>query len=111
MEKEKMISEAMKDVEFAKKIIEIQSPEEMQKAFATKKIDLSLEEAQAVISTIKKLSESKSGEVSDEDLEEISGGATSSTNEKISIATAAALGTMVAALTLNGAYELYKEEN
>lgn len=48
MEKEKMISEAMKDVEFAKKIIEIQSPEEMQKAFAKKEIELSLEEAQAI---------------------------------------------------------------
>ena len=83
MKKEEKITEAMKDIKFVEKIIDIRSPEEMQKAFATKKIDLSLEEAQAVISTIKKLSESKSGEVSDEDLEEISGGATSSTNSII----------------------------
>ncbi len=111
MEKEKMISEAMKDVEFAKKIIEIQSPEEMQKAFAKKEIELSLEEAQAIISTIKKLAKSESGELSEDDLEGVAGGIDLEKIEKISIATAAALGTMVAALTLNGAYELYKEEN
>ena len=74
MEKGKMISEAMKDIKFVEKIIDIQSPEEMQKAFAIKKIDLSSEEAQAVISTIKKLSESKPGEISNNDLEEIAGG-------------------------------------
>ena len=74
MEKEKMISEAMKDIKFVEKIIDIQSPEEMQKAFAIKKINLSSQEAQAVISTIKKLSESKAGEISDNDLEEIAGG-------------------------------------
>ena len=83
MKKEEKITEAMRDIKFVEKIIDIRSPEEMQKAFATKEIDLSLEDAQAVISTIKKLSESKSGEVSDEDLEEISGGATSSTNSII----------------------------
>ena len=109
MEKEKMISEAMKDVEFAKKIIEIQSPEEMQKAFATKKIDLSLEEAQAVISTIKKLSESKSGEVSDEDLEEISGGATSSTNSIIPLVIIGGLAaSMVVANTVDKVYRICK---
>ena len=103
MEKEKMISEAMKDVEFAKKIIGIQSPEEMQKAFATKEIELSLEEAQAIISTIKKLAKNESGELSEDDLEGVAGGIDLEKIEKISIATAAALGTMVAALTLNGA--------
>ena len=109
MEKEKMISEAMKDVEFAKKIIEIQSPEEMQKAFATKEIDLSLEEAQAVISTIKKLSESKPGEVSDEDLEEISGGATSSTNSIIPLVIIGGLAaSMVVANTVDKVYRICK---
>ena len=109
MEKEKMISEAMKDVEFAKKIIEIQSPEEMQKAFAKKEIELSLEEAQAVISTIKKLSESKSGEVSDEDLEEISGGATSSTNSIIPLVIIGGLAaSMVVANTVDKVYRICK---
>lgn len=109
MEKEKMISEAMKDVEFAKKIIEIQSPEEMQKAFAKKEIELSLKEAQAVISTIKKLSESKPGEVSDEDLEEISGGATSSTNSIISLVIIGGLAaSMVVANTVDKVYRICK---
>ena len=85
MEKEKLISEAMKDIKFVEKIIDIQSPEEMQKAFAIKEIDLSLEESQEVISTIKKLSESKSGELSDADLEGIAGGMSSGTKAAITV--------------------------
>ena len=109
MVKEKMISEAMKDIKFVEKIIDIRSPEEMQKAFATKKIDLSLEEAQAVISTIKKLSESKSGEVSDEDLEEISGGATSSTNSIIPLVIIGGLAaSTVVANTVDKVYRICK---
>ena len=109
MVKEKMISEAMKDIKFVEKIIDIRSPEEMQKAFATKKIDLSLEEAQAVISTIKKLSESKPGEVSDEDLEEISGGATSSTNSIIPLVIIGGLAaSMVVANTVDKVYRICK---
>ena len=109
MVKEKMISEAMKDIKFVEKIIDIRSPEEMQKAFATKKIDLSLKEAQAVISTIKKLSESKPGEVSDEDLEEISGGATSSTNSIIPLVIIGGLAaSMVVANTVDKVYRICK---
>ncbi len=109
MVKEKMISEAMKDIKFVEKIIDIRSPEEMQKAFATKEIDLSLEEAQAVISTIKKLSESKPGEVSDEDLEEISGGATSSTNSIIPLVIIGGLAaSMVVANTVDKVYRICK---
>ena len=99
----------MRDIKFVEKIIDIRSPEEMQKAFATKEIDLSLEEAQAVISTIKKLSESKSGEVSDEDLEEISGGATSSTNSIIPLVIIGGLAaSMVVANTVDKVYRICK---
>ena len=109
MVKEKMISEAMKDIKFVEKIIDIRSPEEMQKAFAKKEIELSLEEAQAVISTIKKLSESKPGEVSDEDLEEISGGATSSTNSIIPLVIIGGLAaSMVVANTVDKVYRICK---
>ena len=109
MVKEKMISEAMKDIKFVEKIIDIRSPEEMQKAFANKEIDLSLKEAQAVISTIKKLSESKPGEVSDEDLEEISGGATSSTNSIIPLVIIGGLAaSMVVANTVDKVYRICK---
>ena len=109
MKKEEKITEAMRDIKFDEKIIDIRSPEEMQKAFATKEIDLSLEEAQAVISTIKKLSESKPGEVSDEDLEEISGGATSSTNSIIPLVIIGGLAaSMVVANTVDKVYRICK---
>lgn len=109
MKKEEKITEAMRDIKFVEKIIDIRSPEEMQKAFATKEIDLSLKEAQAVISTIKKLSESKSGEVSDEDLEEISGGATSSTNSIIPLVIIGGLAaSMVVANTVDKVYRICK---
>ena len=109
MKKEEKKKEAMRDIKFVEKIIDIRSPEEMQKAFATKEIDLSLEEAQAVISTIKKLSESKSGEVSDEDLEEISGGATSSTNSIIPLVIIGGLAaSMVVANTVDKVYRICK---
>ena len=109
MKKEEKITEAMRDIKFVEKIIDIRSPEEMQKAFATKEIDLSLEEAQAAISTIKKLSESKPGEVSDEDLEEISGGATSSTNSIIPLVIIGGLAaSMVVANTVDKVYRICK---
>lgn len=109
MKKEEKITEAMRDIKFVEKIIDIRSPEEMQKAFANKEIDLSLKEAQAVISTIKKLSESKPGEVSDEDLEEISGGATSSTNSIIPLVIIGGLAaSMVVANTVDKVYRICK---
>lgn len=109
MKKEEKITEAMRDIKFVEKIIDIRSPEEMQKAFATKEIGLSLKEAQAVISTIKKLSESKPGEVSDEDLEEISGGAASSTNSIIPLVIIGGLAaSMVVANTVDKVYRICK---
>ena len=50
--KKEDILEAMRDIKFAESIMDIQSPEEIQKAFKTKGIDLSLEDSQVVISTI-----------------------------------------------------------
>ena len=73
MKKEEIL-EAMKDVKFAESIMDIQSPEEIQKAFKAKGIDLSLEESQVVISTIKKVDESEYCELSEEDLKNITGG-------------------------------------
>lgn len=109
MKKEEKITEAMRDIKFVEKIIDIRLPEEMQKAFATKEIELSTEEAQAVISTIKKLSESKPGEVSDEDLEEISGGAASSTNSIIPLVIIGGLAaSMVVANTVDKVYRICK---
>lgn len=104
MEKGKMISEAMKDIKFVEKIIDIKSPEQMQTAFAIKGINLSLEESQEIISTIKKLSESKSGEVSDDDLEEIAGG-----SNRSSVIPFAVVGGLVTAMVLaDGVNKVYK---
>lgn len=104
MEKGKMISEAMKDIKFVEKIIDIKLPEEMQTAFAIKGINLSLEESQEIISTIKKLSESKSGEVSDDDLEEIAGG-----SNRSSVIPFAVVGGLVTAMVLaDGVNKVYK---
>ena len=109
MEKEKMISEAMKDIKFVEKIIDIQSPEEMQKAFAIKKINLSSQEAQAVISTIKKLSESKVGEISDNDLEEIAGGRSSVSESVIPLVVIGGLtAAMVVGNTVDKVYRVCK---
>lgn len=109
MKKEEKITEAMRDIKFVEKIIDIRSPEEMQKAFATKEIGLSLKEAQAVISTIKKLAESKPGKISDEDLEEISGGAASSTNSIIPLVIIGGLAaSMVVANTVDKVYRICK---
>ena len=109
MEKGKMISEAMKDIKFVEKIIDIQSPEEMQKAFAIKKINLSSQEAQAVISTIKKLSESKVGEISDNDLEEIAGGRSSVSESVIPLVVIGGLtAAMVVGNTVDKVYRVCK---
>lgn len=109
MKKEEKITEAMRDIKFVEKIIDIRLPEEMQKAFATKEIELFTEEAQAVISTIKKLAESKPGKISDEDLEEISGGAASSTNSIIPLVIIGGLAaSMVVANTVDKVYRICK---
>ena len=86
------ISEAMKDIKFVEKIMDIQSPEEIQKAFKAKGIDLSLEESQVVISTIKKVVKNESCELSEEDLSEIAGGVQSNTVELIILALTTFLG-------------------
>ena len=72
--KKEEISEAMKDVKFTESIMDTQSPEEIREAFKAKGIDLSLDESRVVISTIKKIAESESGELSEEDLNKITGG-------------------------------------
>ena len=72
--KKEEISEAMKDIKFAESIMDMQSPEEIKKAFKAKGVDLSLEESQVVISTIKRIDESESGELSEDDLQKIVGG-------------------------------------
>lgn len=109
METEK-ITEAVKDEEFAKSIIDMKSPEEVKKAFAKKEVEISLDEAQVIISTIEKMVNKGSTELSEKDLEEIAGGRSASIAERLSLSLAAALGTVVAALSLKKMYDIRKEK-
>lgn len=81
------ITEAVKDETFARSIIDMKSPEEVKKAFATKDVEISLDEAQVIISTIQKMIKNNSTELNEKDLEEISGG-----GKTLKIAGAVALG-------------------
>ena len=110
METEK-ITEAVKDEEFAKSIIDMKSPEEVKKAFAKKEVEISLNEAQVIISTIEKMVSKGSTELSEEDLEEIAGGRSASITERLSLPLAAAIKRIVAgASSLNKLYNSCKEK-
>ena len=86
---EKELIDAFNDEEFVKKIFELKSKEEVQNTFKTEKgIELSLEQAEAIQSMIKTITEKvqngeitkddiekmKNGDVSEEDLEKVVGG-------------------------------------
>lgn len=85
------ITEVVKDEAFAKSIVDMKSPEEVKKAFATKDVDISLGEAEVIISTIQKMIKNNSTELSEKDLQEISGG-----GNTLKIASAVALGIVAA---------------
>ena len=85
------ITEAVKDETFARSIVDMKSPEEVKKAFATKDVDISLEEAKVIISTIQRMIKNNSTELSEKDLQEISGG-----GQTLKIASAVALGIIAA---------------
>lgn len=99
METEK-ITEAVKDEAFAKSIIDMKSPEEVKDAFAKKEVEISLEEAQIIISTIEKMVNKGSTELSEEDLKEIAGGRRAEVTESLSLSLAAALGTVLTTSSL-----------
>ena len=85
------ITEVVKDETFARSIVDMKSPEEVKKAFATKDVDISLEEAKVIISTIQRMIKNNSTELSEKDLQEISGG-----GQTLKIASAVALGIIAA---------------
>ena len=103
------ITEAVKDETFVRSIIDMKSPEEVKNAFAKKDVEISLDEAQAIISTIEKMVNKGSTELSEEELKEIAGGMKLTTVQKISLAMAAALGTTIAALSLTQMYQILKK--
>lgn len=85
------ITEVVKDETFARSIVDMKSPEEVKEAFATKDVDISLEEAKVIISTIQRMIKNNSTELSEKDLQEISGG-----GQTLKIASAVALGIIAA---------------
>ncbi len=110
--KKEEISEAMKDIKFTESLMDTQSPEEIKKAFKAKGIDLSLEESEVVISTIKKIAESESGELSEEDLKKITGGVLGDQErdpriEKMTVIAAGVAMGMFAYATFSGAKNLF----
>ena len=105
--KTEKITAAVQDETFAKSLIDMESPEEVKKAFAAKDVEISLEEAKVIISTIQRMIKNNSTELREEDLKEISGG-----GNTFKIASAVALGIVaaggIAALGKYG-YDVAKE--
>ncbi len=73
MDPEKL-QDILKDKAFAEKIAKLQTPEKVQAAFKEKGIEFSVDEVQLIDSIINKMVENKSTKLSEEDLNEISGG-------------------------------------
>ncbi len=69
MEEEK-IRELFSDETFVSSLLELETPEEVQKALAEKGVDLTIDE----ICTVQKSLMQSDGELSEEDLENVSGG-------------------------------------
>ena len=68
---EEKIKEVSSDEEFVKSLMELETPEEVQKALAEKDIDLSVDDIKKIAKLIQKKAD---GELSDEDLESVAGG-------------------------------------
>ena len=73
MNKEKIL-EILKDQAFATKILEMQTPEQVQAAFKEKGVEISVDEVRILGEIINKMVEKKTSKLSPADLEEIAGG-------------------------------------
>ena len=67
------LEEAMKDKDFAEKLMAIEEPEDVRKTLLEKDIDLSVEEIGQIGEALSKQT-SKDGELSEDELEEAAGG-------------------------------------
>ena len=68
---EQKFAEVFADKEFAEKVLALTEPEDVQKAFADKGIDLSIEDVKAIG---RMLAENQDGELSEEALLDVAGG-------------------------------------
>lgn len=73
MENEKLL-ELLKNEEFAKKIVAMETPEEVQKAFEDQGVEITIDEVKFLGEIINKSIEKGGKPLTEEDLEEISGG-------------------------------------
>lgn len=68
------IMEVMRDEDFVNEILDMQTTEEVKEAFEKKGIEISLEEFDIISQIISKMVDKNTTELSDDDLEEVSGG-------------------------------------
>ena len=68
------VKEAMKDQAFAKQLLEAETVEAAQKVFASRGIEFSLEEVEAIAAGLR--ATEANGELSAEDLDDVAGGVT-----------------------------------
>ncbi len=68
------IADALKDDDFINDILEMQTSEEVKEAFAEKGIDISISEVKTIGAIINEMVEKDTTDLSEEDLEAISGG-------------------------------------
>lgn len=79
--------DVLKDEDFANEILEMQTTEEVQKAFKEKGIDITIDDIKIIEEIINKMVEKNSTILSEEDLENIGGGKTLSEGLKDIIST------------------------
>jgi len=97
-EKEQLIKEIFSDEEYVKGLIALETPEEVQASLQEKGLEITVEE----INTMKDLlSKMNDGELSDEDLESVSGGCVAVLIGCGAAVAATAVGSIVALLALD----------
>ena len=93
---EEKIKEVFSDEKFVKSLMELETPEEVQKALAEKDIDLSIDEIKKVAELLQKKAE---GELSDANLENVAGGSITGLVVFMGICTGAGAGYLVNKVT------------
>ena len=76
MENKEKFKELMQDEEFVTKLLELQTPEEVQEEFKKEDIDISVEEVEQLGSIINYMIKEGKNQLTEDDLGKISGGAT-----------------------------------
>ena len=94
---EQQIKEIFSDESFVNSILEMETPQDVQKALSEKGLDLSLEEINTIQNTL--INNDNEGELSEDDLENVAGG--------VAITTVIC-GLIIGAATASGTFQLGK---